>query len=401
MMTLLPSGARSRSTRITFATLVTAGLGLLATEVYLAWVHEPSEQVTRFLFHTSLSVSRWEYLDHERDRLVVDMLLELDANEDFVEHPEEGRPAFDRVQRPFHVRSNDLGYRDRPFSEGKAEGVRRILVFGDSIGWGKGVDERRRFSNRLADAAPSHLEVYNLAYCGFTSELMAEQIERSLNLQPDLVILQAPSNDLDQTLWKLAEQSRSLAVAKLSLSLASHVRIALYLRYGLFGDPYERQIEEALAVAAERYRGDLDDLISTCRAETIPVVVVTLPFATGQAYSGHVTDACHDHGDVCLGVVVADLDRPERWLDDWPSIAARKRGEPDFVTRTAEEFGFDEDALAPVFPYRYFFHDIVHPDDEGHALVAKQLEAFLLDQWPGWLDPPEPIQRPTAASESN
>jgi lysophospholipase L1-like esterase len=396
-----PSGLRSRSTRVTFVALGAVAVGLLAVEGYLRWLHQPSEDVTRFLFHTSLNVSRWEFLDHERDRLVVDMVLDLDVDEDFVEHPEEGRPAFDRVERPFHVRSNGLGYRDRAFDEHKAEGWRRILVLGDSVAWGKGVDEQHRFSNLLAAAAPPQLDVYNLAYCGFTVEVMAEQIDRSLVFQPDLIVLQAPANDLDQTLWKLAEQSSTLDAARLSLALASHLRSALYLRYLLFGDPYDRQIEEALAVAGERYRGDLEHLFDTCAAKDIEIVVVTLPYASGQDYSGHVVDACASAGDACLGVVAADLDHAERWIEEWPTILQRNQAEPDFVTRTAAEFGFAEADLAPVFPYRHFFHDIVHPDDEGHAIVAAQLAPFLAARWDAWFLPAETDPRETAASASN
>ncbi len=409
-MTTPKGGLRSRSTRITFAVLAVVLVGLFATEGYLRWVHEPSEAITRFLFHTSLNVSRWAYLDHEREWLVLDVILDLDANEDFTEYPEEGRPAFDRVERPFHVRSNALGYRDRPFSEDKPQGWRRVLVLGDSVAWGKGVDEPRRFSNLVEDAASSRLEVYNMAFCGFTVEAMAEQIDRSLVFQPDLVVLQAPANDLDQTLWKLAEESSTLAAAKLSLALASHLRTALYLRYLLFGDPYDRQIEEALVAAAERYRPDLEHLFTTCDAQGIDVLVVTVPLASGQHHSGHVVDACGDFAGNCLGVVEADLDHPERWIEGWPAILERKRTEPDFVTRTAEEFGFDEADLEPVLPYRHFFHDIVHPNDEGHAIVAAQLEDFLAEHWPGWADPvaaPDPenpadqSQRDTASSASN
>lgn len=404
-MTSAGSGLRSRSTRITFGALAVAAVGLLGTETYLRAFHEPSLEVTRFLFHTALNVSRWEFLDHERDRLMVDMILELDANEDFVERPEEGRPAFDRVERPFHVQTNELGYRDVPFQTDKPEGVRRILVLGDSVAWGKGVDESARFSNVLDRAAPPGTEVYNLGYCGFTVEVMAEQIERSLMFQPDLVVLQAPANDLDQTLWRLAEESSTLTAARLSLALASHLRTALYLRYLLFGDPYDRQIEQALVVAAERYRGDLDHLFQTCGARDVAVAVVAYPFASGQPYAGHVVDACANYPEGCLGVVEADLDHPERWLDDWPAILQTRATQPDFVTRTADEFGFEETALAPVLPYRHFFHDIVHPNDEGHAIVAAQLGAFLEGTWAGWSTPPaeavDQSQRPTASSASN
>ncbi len=400
-----PRGLHSRSTRITFGVIGIVVAGLLVCEGYLRWLHQPSEQLTSFLFHTALNVSRWQYLDHEREWLVGDILLQLDPHEDFVETPEEGRPAFDRVERPFHVRSNSLGYRDREFAWHKPDRWRRILVFGDSVAWGKGVDEERRFSSVLAGRVPDKVEVYNQAYCGFTTEIMAEQIDRSLGFAPDLLVVQAPANDLDMTLWREAEASRTLAVARLSLALASHLRTALHLRYRLFGDPYDRQIAEALATAGEFYREDLDHLFTTCRARSVPVVVVAYTLASGQAYSGHVVDACGEYGEVCLGVVEADLEHPERHIADWEAILRQRAGESDFVTRTAEQFGLDEADLAPVFPHRHLFHDTVHPNDEGHAIVAAQLEAFLAERWSGW-DPVEPPpadqdQRETASSASN
>ncbi len=59
------------------------------------------------------------------------------------------------------VRTNDTGFRSNfPFEEKAKDGVRRILLFGDSFTAGEGVSNGQRYGDYLSEMIP-HLEVYN------------------------------------------------------------------------------------------------------------------------------------------------------------------------------------------------------------------------------------------------
>ncbi len=63
--------------------------------------------------------------------------------------------------KSWYIRTNSIGIRDdREFSASKADGITRILLFGDSFTFGTGVDVQERYSN-LIEQKVNNLEIMN------------------------------------------------------------------------------------------------------------------------------------------------------------------------------------------------------------------------------------------------
>jgi len=88
------------------------------------------------------------------------------------------------------LKINGWGVRDDRPLDGKSEGVRRILVLGDSVTWG-GIQARREnlFTARL-ESALDGVEVVNAGVNGYSVAQMAALYRTRLEgLEPDLVVL--------------------------------------------------------------------------------------------------------------------------------------------------------------------------------------------------------------------
>jgi hypothetical protein len=95
-------------------------------------------------------------------------------------------------QRDFRYRIdvNSLGFRDREVDVNKPDGVRRVLVLGDSFAFGVGLKNEERFSDMLQRMLPDDVQVINCAVPGWGTDQEMLFYEKSLRrLQPDLVVL--------------------------------------------------------------------------------------------------------------------------------------------------------------------------------------------------------------------
>ncbi len=99
---------------------------------------------------------------------------------------------------------NADGFRDRLYPRPKPPGTFRILVLGDSVAFGYGVEEAASFpkvlEERLARLAPAtqRIEVLNFGVGGYnpyTEEMQFQTI--GVSYEPDLVLLQFCINDLN------------------------------------------------------------------------------------------------------------------------------------------------------------------------------------------------------------
>ncbi len=96
--------------------------------------------------------------------------------------------------------TNDLGFRAVPTTP-KQEGIKRIVVVGDSWTFGQGVTYKETFSHQLQEMLNrkgEKFQVYNLAMPGWNTanEIAALQVFFS-RLQPDAVVICPVSNDID------------------------------------------------------------------------------------------------------------------------------------------------------------------------------------------------------------
>lgn len=96
-------------------------------------------------------------------------------------------------------RFNRAGYRDADHDP--ASPRTRIVLLGDSVGFGLGVEQEEIYAHRLAEELsrrfPDAYEVANLAIFGYnTRDEVAALEEEGLRLEPGLVVLQFYMNDL-------------------------------------------------------------------------------------------------------------------------------------------------------------------------------------------------------------
>lgn len=90
----------------------------------------------------------------------------------------------------YTIRTNSLGLRDRKVTRAKKPGTKRILIIGDSIAYGTGVDAEWRFSDFLSRALGDSFEVLNAGVCGWgTDQELLFYENRGKALEPDYVIL--------------------------------------------------------------------------------------------------------------------------------------------------------------------------------------------------------------------
>jgi hypothetical protein len=85
---------------------------------------------------------------------------------------------------------NSLGLRERDVQLEKPKGKKRVLILGDSVVFGTGVDASHRFSDFLNRALDPDYEVINggVAGWGTDQELIYYEL-RGCNLKPDVVVL--------------------------------------------------------------------------------------------------------------------------------------------------------------------------------------------------------------------
>ncbi|WP_370693644.1 SGNH/GDSL hydrolase family protein [Nitrospira tepida] len=93
---------------------------------------------------------------------------------------------------------NSAGFRDREHARQKQPGVRRVIVLGDSVTEGAGVESEAMFSSRLQDLLGSQYEVINLGMSGLNTPQEVHVLEvEGLGYDPDLVIVNFVLNDCD------------------------------------------------------------------------------------------------------------------------------------------------------------------------------------------------------------
>lgn len=114
------------------------------------------------------------------------------------------RPGVDEIvgRQRVRIRINAAGFRDdREYAVPKPDGVRRVLVIGDSYTFAGKVPLEQTYPKRLelrlnAGAADSRHEVLNLAVPGYNSRQQRLNLEeRGLAFEPDLVIVAFVLND--------------------------------------------------------------------------------------------------------------------------------------------------------------------------------------------------------------
>ena len=143
-------------------------------------------------------------------------------------------------------RISALGLRDREYGALKPQGVLRVLVVGDSIAYGFGVEQSEALSEQLEGLLANYrvpevtrFEVLNLGVTGYNALQVAENLRvRGLPLQPDLIVYVYCLNDPQAYSFELEALRAQLGSAERGYwdalaQRAERSRLLLLLRYAL------------------------------------------------------------------------------------------------------------------------------------------------------------------------
>lgn len=322
----------------------------------------------QFLFFTEFKVDRWRYLSANWTIHQLDVVMENPSYDHYMEPPEPNRPPFDHVPYAFEVKTNKVGFRDNDFDFIANE--KRVMVLGDSVAFGKGVTFEERFSS-LIDQSIDQVQVMNLGLQGCTAECMTRLWNQyAPKLQPDLLIVQASGNDVDQALWQEAMSDRLPGLGHTALGLSKKSFLLQRILFWRGADRVREQLSIAQDITLETHRVHIESLFSSANALKVPVIVLNLPYAYEHFYGGHIAEVCQEYPKICYSEVKVDLSVSETAE---LSLADSNHEYSDFVTRTADQMPISEETLSQVFPFRDCFHDVVHLSPLGHAIVAEQL----------------------------
>ena len=127
--------------------------------------------------------------------------------------PEEIVQEVGRSEVP--IRTNSLGLRSPEVEHDKPAGTTRILVLGDSVAFGWGVRGEDTFASQLASLLATvypdqRFEVINAGVSGYGTWQELQWLKQTgVDLQPDVVIVQAHLNDAADNLWGTLGQDLS------------------------------------------------------------------------------------------------------------------------------------------------------------------------------------------------
>jgi len=138
-----------------------------------------------------------------------------------------------------YERTNSHGQRDTERTLDKPDGVRRVLLLGDSVVEGYGLRESETISRRLEDLYPDgSTEVLNFGVSAYCTRAEVELLEvKGLRFDPDIVVLVFVENDFDnfnREAFPLAGTIDRSALVK-TLFRRSHLFRLVSLRLNLFG----------------------------------------------------------------------------------------------------------------------------------------------------------------------
>jgi lysophospholipase L1-like esterase len=246
------------------------------------------------------------------------------------------------------VQTNAMGFRDKEYPVAKPLGTTRILLFGDSVTLGWGVNESDMYSEALERKLneEGEYEVINTAVGNYNTEMEVRMLREHLELEPDAVIIGFFPND--------AEKTRMVDGGPVYW-LKSH----LYL-YPVFWDRFAVRLAYLLRTqqgnygstihdfytpeygGKERLEQAFKDLSETTNQEGIDVYVVTIPhlFTEFDTYDAayiheYVHELCGQYNFTC----VETLD--------------------DFSAYTLDEIVISQEDA--------------HPNALGHAIIADNL----------------------------
>jgi len=321
----------------------------------------------------------------------------------------------------YTIRVNSLGMREREFPPERKSAGKRILIIGDSIAFGTGVDAEWRFSDFMGRALGSRVEVLNGGVCGWGTDQELLYYEAFAGgLHPDIVILSVTmandviNNMLDHLFLESAPKPRfrvdgdslqlehdMVSAPDIPLSrrvrnfLKHHSRLLVFakrrfdkLRYNIAikEDPecmpsgfekegldrayshwsvYEKSYGTCLKDAWYTTEAILDRFAADCRQDSVELIVFAFPLKI--EIDEQWRQGLLDHYDIEARRF--DFQKPYRRLEAF----CRSRGIQFLYPVT-------EFQTAAKRRHLYFDNDS-HPNRYGHAAAARALLEMLRERY--------------------
>lgn len=232
---------------------------------------------------------------------------------------------------------NAQGYRGAELPAEKAPGEFRVLAVGDSntLGWNNGGPNWPEYLEQLLAADHKGVHVVNAGVWGYSSFQGLRRLERSLSLQPDLVLVSFGSNDaLPVAMTDVAYARRVSATGTLGRS-----RLGQLLLQAWDGVTFSHAEQTVDRVPIDQYEANLHEFVRMGREHGFEVVLLTRPFI----------------GDIPVG--------------SWKSDGRRNNRA---TLRVAEEEGvLAIDVYDAFVTQPKLFADESHFTEEGHRLAAR------------------------------
>lgn len=99
-------------------------------------------------------------------------------------------------ERPVFIRTNEYGMRGGPVLTIKPDGIKRVMILGDSNAFGYGLQEEEIFATLLSKRLPTNYQVLNSGVFGYGTDQSLLLFERDgLKFRPDIVVLAFSAGD--------------------------------------------------------------------------------------------------------------------------------------------------------------------------------------------------------------
>jgi hypothetical protein len=279
------------------------------------------------------------------------------------------------------VTINRLGFRDKEYSLKRNE-KKRLLVLGDSYGWGFGVENHQVFTEMLEESRPDW-EIINTSVNGYgTVQQYLSLQETGLQLTPDVVLLLFHDNDFEDNAGKsnywyprpyLAHNKNTNDVEMIDYPVPEQSlqqKIHVFLNGNFF---IARIFYKYWYLLKWHVQGKQGVIVSRNTN-------FSKPQSTGKEDSGELLDLT---GEALRRINNLLKQKDVPWVIVFTPTNSQ-RG--DFLERFCHEQNIPCLDLGPVFPPHkpdwHFSHDR-HWNPYGHQLAANAIETFLdgLDFW--------------------
>jgi hypothetical protein len=319
--------------------------------------------------------------------------------------------------RGLHYRMdiNSIGLRDGEVVMPKPKGRKRVLILGDSIAFGSGVEAGERFSDLVQLELPGDVDVVNAGVPGWGNDQELLFYERDLRqLQPDIVVLEFTANNdvvnnelrgplieegtkprfrcVDGVLT-LEPPAEPVVVAETARGRAKKVlrksRLLLFVKRRIDMRHYKQHVQEDPSLAHAGYEADRH-LSHWSVYDTRGGVAIETAWNVTDCIFARLAEACR--ADSARLIVFAfplkvEVDRP--WRDDLIRHTGTSAEHMDFMMpyRRMEAI-CARDGIEFVYPFEAFRHALdggplyferdSHPNARAHAVAAEVLRDALV-----------------------